>query len=261
MLYHSLLFLLPEDILIRLLLIAFALFFYLLFGFLLLPVIWISGLFSKKPTDKIAHFYLTTACRLGIFLSGCRLHISGLENIPEDRPAVFVINHRSIFDILTVYTFLKKPTGFIAKNSLGKIPLFSYWVKLGNGLFLNRENVREGMKTILTAIDKVKRGISICIFPEGTRNRDKTKTTLLPFHGGSFKVATKAKAPVVPIVLYNTSAAFEDHFPKISAEDIYIKILPLTETENLTRAEERALPEEIQNAMQNELILLEEEAK
>ena len=84
-----------------------------------------------------------------------------------------------------------------------------------------RKNIKEGMKTILAGIEKAKSGISICIFPEGTRNKE--NTGLLPFHEGSFKIAEKANVPVVPITLVNTADIFEDHFPKIRKTTVIIE--------------------------------------
>ena len=82
-------------------------------------------------------------------------------------------------------------------------------------LFLNRKDIKEGLKTILTAIEEVKNGISICIFPEGTRNKGDSELELLPFHEGSFKIATKTGCPVVPMAIHNSAEIFEAHFPKI----------------------------------------------
>lgn len=81
-------------------------------------------------------------------------------------------------------------------------------------LFLDRENPKEGLKTILQAIDYVKHGISICIFPEGTRNKGE-ELSLLPFHNGSFKIAEKTGCPIIPMSLNNTCDIFEGHFPFI----------------------------------------------
>ena len=81
-------------------------------------------------------------------------------------------------------------------------------------LFLDRKDLKQGLKTILTAIDQVKSGISICIFPEGTRNRDREdSTTLLPFKDGSFKIAQKTGCPIIPMALTGTADVFENHFP------------------------------------------------
>ena len=80
-------------------------------------------------------------------------------------------------------------------------------------LFLDRDDLKQGLKTILTGIENVKNGISMCIFPEGTRN--KGSETLLPFKEGSFKIAEKTGCAIIPMALTNTDDIFENHFPKI----------------------------------------------
>ena len=78
-----------------------------------------------------------------------------------------------------------------------------------------------GLKVILTAIDQVKSGISICIFPEGTRNRDRDdSTTLLPFKEGSFKIAQKTGCPIIPMALTGTADIFENHFPWLHRTEV-----------------------------------------
>ena len=108
--------------------------------------------------------------------------MQGLENIPADRAVLYVGNHRSYFDILVGYVTVPGLTGFVAKKEMLKIPLLRDWMHRVNCLFLDRVNIKEGLKTILEGIEKVKSGISIWIFPEGTRNENKDMTELLPFH-------------------------------------------------------------------------------
>ncbi len=79
------------------------------------------------------------------------------------------------------------------------------------------------LKTILQAIDYVKHGISICIFPEGTRNKGE-ELSLLPFHNGSFKIAEKTGCPIIPMSLNNTCDIFEGHFPFIKKDSCHLRI-------------------------------------
>lgn len=81
-------------------------------------------------------------------------------------------------------------------------------------LFLDRDNMREGLKTILQAIDYVKNGISICIFPEGTRNNGE-ELSMLPFRDGALKIAEKTGCAIIPISMNNTADIFEAHFPRV----------------------------------------------
>ena len=102
-----------------------------------------------------------------------------------------------------------------------KWPLLSNWMRNIHCLFLDRQDLKKGMKTILEAIDKIKNGISICIFPEGTRN--KVNDTFLPFRDGSFKIAERANCPIIPMTINNSAAVFEDQFPKIKKAHIVIE--------------------------------------
>ncbi|MFQ8841288.1 MAG: lysophospholipid acyltransferase family protein [Clostridium fessum] len=111
----------------------------------------------------------------------------GYENIPQDRPVLYVGNHRSYFDILVGYTTVPGLMGFVAKKEMEKIPLLSKWMLNVNCLFLDRNNIKEGLKTILAGIEKVRRGVSVWIFPEGTRNKNEQLSDLLPFKEGKLE--------------------------------------------------------------------------
>ena len=108
-------------------------------------------------------------------------------------------------------------------------------------LFLDRKDIKQGLKTILAAIDKIKSGISICIFPEGTRNKNADDLELLPFHDGSFKIASKTGCAIIPMALNNTVEIFEAHMLKIKSthvvleygKPIYVKDLPKEDQKHL----------------------------
>ena len=88
-------------------------------------------------------------------------------------------------------------------------------------LFLDRNDLKQGLKTILTAIEKVKSGISICIFPEGTRNKNEDELDMLPFHEGSFKIAAKANCPIIPMAISGSADIWENHFPRVKKNPRY----------------------------------------
>lgn len=167
-------------------------------------------------------------------MAGVEVVIRGYENIPQDRPVLYVGNHRSYFDILVGYTTVPGRVGFIAKKEMKKIPQLSGWMINVNCLFLDRKNIKEGLKTILAGVEKIKRGVSVWIFPEGTRNRNKDPKDLLPFKEGSLKIAEKSGCPVIPVAITGTADIFETHIPRITpgkvtiefGEPIILKELP-----------------------------------
>ncbi|MDO4272965.1 MAG: lysophospholipid acyltransferase family protein [Eubacteriales bacterium] len=189
-------------------------------GFLILsiPVLiveWIVGKFSPLKKDFSSLRIVQAEFRFLLRITGVDVTVIGEENVPKDKPVLYIGNHRSYYDILLTYCHCPLRTGYIAKKEMLRYPLLSNWMKYLHCLFLDRDDIKQGLKTILEAIEKVKSGISICIFPEGTRNDNDSELDMLPFHEGSFKIATKAKCPIIPVAMCNTAEIFEAHFPKI----------------------------------------------
>ena len=189
----------------------------------LLLVEWIIGKFNQDLKNKSSMAIVLWAFHTILWLAGTKVIVNGEENIPQDTAVLYVGNHRSLFDIPITYVRVPRPTGYIAKLELKKIPVLQFWMSNMHCLFLDRKNIKQGLKTILTGIEKAKSGISVCIFPEGTRN--KNNDLVLPFHEGSFKIAEKAGVPIVPMVLVNTASIFEDHFPKVKKATVIVEYL------------------------------------
>lgn len=220
---------------IRFILVATFVVLFLILSTPLMLAEWIIGKFNMDLKNRSSLTIVNWAFRCVIFLAGVKVTALGEENIPKDTAVLYAGNHRSFFDIVLTYVRVPRPTGYVAKKEMEKVPLLSVWMKNLHCLFLDRDNIKEGLKTILLGVEKAKSGISICIFPEGTRNR--IPDTFLPFHEGSFKIAEKADIPVIPMTINNSAAVFEEHFPKIRrakvvieyGRPIYIKDLPKEE--------------------------------
>lgn len=204
----------------RTILVLLFLILYFLIGIPIFLIIWIIGKFDMDKRIRFAQWCVRWGFRCILFLSGTKIDVKGLEKIEKDKTYVFVGDHRSYFDIVIAYSLLPCKTGFIAKKEMMKIPFLSWWMYFVNCLFLDRDNIKEGLKTILAAIAKAKEGISIFIFPEGTRSHT---DELLPFHDGSFKVAQKSGCPVVPVAFVNTASIYEKHRPWIKAANVVIE--------------------------------------
>lgn len=185
------------------------------------PVLLLIGLFSEKQKQKMSYAIVSWAFSVVILIAGTRIDLIGYNKIPKDKAVLYVGNHRSMFDIAINYAVLPPLMGFVSKKEMGKFPILSWWMVLVNCLFLDRENIKEGMKTIVKGTEKLKSGISMFIFPEGTRS--KKEEEMLEFKEGSFKMAEKAGCLIVPVAITNTSACFEDHFPKVKKSHVIIE--------------------------------------
>ena len=224
-----------------------------------IPVVLFVGLFSMKARDYMARGAMRFEFKILKFLSGARVHITGLENLPEDEPVLYIANHRSAFDIILPYYLFPGHTAMISKKEWEKIPSLAWWMKILHNLFLDRNDVKQGLKVILKAIDMVKDGYSICIYPEGTRN--KTEEDMLPFHEGSFKIASKSGCPIIPITMYNMSALFEDHKPFIKAADVYMDFGEPIRVEDLSAEDKKHLGSYVRDKMLITYNKLKEEAQ
>ncbi|MDO4264975.1 MAG: lysophospholipid acyltransferase family protein [Eubacteriales bacterium] len=190
------------------------------------PLLLFEYLLSKRnPTlsDRQSQKIVCFMFRLIIWISGIRLTVEGREHIPADSAVLFVGNHRSYFDIVTSYTVMRKKTGYIAKKEMEGIPLLKQWMDRIGCLFLDRKDIRAGLKTILQAISDIKAGTSLVIFPEGTRNRNESVTDLLEFKEGSLKIAEKSGCPVIPMAILGSADVFEKHMPFIRPADVVIR--------------------------------------
>lgn len=206
---------------IRFIIAATFLVLFLIFSYVLFFVEWIIGKIDKRAKDYSSLRIVQWGFRVILWIGGVKITVKGKENIP-DEAALFVGNHRSYFDILILYIQCERLTGFVAKDSIEKVPSLRVWMRYLYCLFLNRKDPRAGMKTILQAIEYIKQGISICIFPEGTRN-DGEELTMLPFKEGSFKIATKTGCPIVPVSINNSAEIFENHMPRMKKTHVVVE--------------------------------------
>lgn len=196
-------------------------FLFLILGLPVLGIEWIISKFNKAHADMVQLRIVQWGLKCVAFISGVKLTVIGEENVPKDEPVLYIGNHRSFFDVVVTYARCPGLTGYIAKDGVNKVPIFRIWMKRLHCIFLKRDDMKEGLKVILKAIEYVKSGISICIFPEGTRNKDKDNpTSLLPFKEGSFKIASKTGCKIVPMALIGTADILENHFPWIHSTDI-----------------------------------------
>lgn len=242
---------------IRLILVAVYLLLFLVLSIPVLVVEWIIGKKNPGLKDRSSKAIVSWGFRCIAFLAGAKVIVKGQENIPADSAVLYVGNHRSYFDIVLSYLFFPGITGFVAKKEMLRYPLLKNWMRNIHCLFLDRENIKEGLKTILTGVEEVKKGISLCIFPEGTRNR--RNDSFLPFHEGSFKIAEKGGIPVVPMTIVNSASIFEDHLPKIKKTTVVISFQEPVYLSKMSREEKKNVGVNIRSLISEEYFKLKKE--
>jgi 1-acyl-sn-glycerol-3-phosphate acyltransferase len=152
-----------------------------------------SSLFEK--TGYFAHWCARTWSRLILATTGVRVEVTGLERLEPGRTYVFVANHQSIYDIPILFWSLPYQLRIIAKESLGHFPFLGWHLRRTGHMLVDRQRP-DRAKIFGWASRLTSNGLSLIVFPEGTRSRD---GRVARFKGGSFFLALEAGLPIVPI--------------------------------------------------------------
>ena len=193
-------------------------------------------LFIHKVTYKWAKFVMK--------MSGAKVTVKGLENVPTDKTVLFMSNHQSFFDIPLLMSAVDMPKGFIAKKELGTWPGISTWMRYIQCVFMDRDNIRKSAEAIIQGINILKSGYSMVIFPEGTRSKGGETHE---FKAGSFKLATKPKVPIIPVTINGSYKLLEKNNYKIKSSDVEVIFHPAVDVANLSKEEINNLPKTLED--------------
>ena len=183
-----------------------------------------------------------------INMAGVHFNVYGKENIPQNEPVIYTPNHAGIFDIPAIILNTPEPPIFIAKKELKSVPVLSDWMYVLDCVFVDRNNKNSARSSLHDAIEMVKNGRSIVIFPEGTRSKD---GTLGEFKGGAMKIAMETGARVVPVLLRETRARLEEKGEIVPGE-IDVVFMKSIETKGLTKEDFFSMPEKIRQLIKTE---------
>jgi 1-acyl-sn-glycerol-3-phosphate acyltransferase len=153
--------------------------------------------FKGKPMGMLMKAW----CGCTLFIYGVKVNVIGKENITDCSGKVYISNHSSYLDIFVLLAKIPDNVRIIYKKELNKIPLIGWAMPAAEFVPINRENVREAMKALDKAAQKIKKGISFVIFPEGTRSIDGNTGE---FKRGMFILTEKAQSQIIPVSLSNT---------------------------------------------------------
>lgn len=203
--------------------IIFLILFLIVFFILSIPLFVIEYLIGKRnPRKKVASSQkiVVGAFHIILWICGVKRTVIGVDNVPKDEAVLYVANHRSYFDIPVAYVTVPTLTGFVAKKEISKVPFLRVWMRYLQCLFLDRNDIKEGLKMVLQGIEQIKAGYSIFIAPEGTRSQG---AEMLPFKEGSFKMAEKTGCAIIPVSISNTEEIFENHTPWVKKAHVIIE--------------------------------------
>jgi 1-acyl-sn-glycerol-3-phosphate acyltransferase len=228
--------------------------FLLVFFILSIPVYLIElliGRFNRHAMVASSQTIVVGAFYILLFICGVKRTIIGRENVPKNEAVLYISNHRSYFDIPVAYASVPTLTSFMAKKEIARIPFLSWWMRFLQCLFLDREDIKQGLKTVLKGIDLVKAGYSVFISPEGTRSQGQE---MKPFKEGSFKIAEKTGCAIIPVSITNTDEVFENHTPWVRKAKVIIEYGKPIYPKELSKEQQKFLGSHVQEIIRQTLI-------
>ena len=170
---------------------------------LFIPLAGLVGIPWTFITGKIDFLYriATWGAFRGVLLAGVNVVIEGLDRLDPARNYIFMANHVSNIDPPILVPIIPRRTSVLVKRELFRIPILGYAMRLGDLVAVDRANREAAVDSVRRAVEVLKRGLNMVIFPEGTRSRD---GRMLPFKKGPFYLALDSGVPVVPVSMVNT---------------------------------------------------------
>ena len=171
------------------------------------------------------------------------LTVTGLENLPTDRPFMIYSNHQGMFDVMAISGTCPIPLAVVYKKELKGVPLLQQIYDCTRSYPMDREDVRQSLTVIQNVTEELKQGRSFVIFPEGTRSRKGNE--MLPFHGGSFRCALKAKCPIVPMAFIDSFKVLDEKgSDRVAVQLHYLPVIEYEEFKDMKTVELAALVKE-----------------
>lgn len=178
------------------------------------------ALFDKKGT--IIHRYGATPwAKVVLWICGVRLEIEGLENVDASLPRIYMSNHQSYFDIFAVLAGLPVNFKFILKQELMKIPFLGPAIRRAGYIGIDRSEPKKALRSMNEAANRIKNGVSVLIFPEGTRSDN---GDVQSFKKGGFHLAIKSGCDIVPVAITNSRNIVPKGSRKINRGSIIMNI-------------------------------------
>jgi 1-acyl-sn-glycerol-3-phosphate acyltransferase len=204
----------------------------------------VVALFSKQ--GNVSHLVARLWGRSILFVSRVHVDGAGLENIPAGRSCILMANHQSNFDIPVLLGRLPIQFRWLAKEELFRIPIFGRGMRGCGYISIDRSNRKLAFESLKEAARKIREGVSVMIFPEGTRSTD---GKIRPFKKGGFVLSVDAGVPIVPIVIHGTWALMPKGRLMIRSQDVRLEILAPIDTSEYTRKTKDELMEKVRTVI------------
>lgn len=178
------------------------------------------------------------------------IEVYGQENLPDKKGFMFFPNHQGLYDVLAIVEACPIPFSVVAKKEIKDIQFLKQVIACMKGYLMDRDDIRQSMKIIMNVADEVKKGRNYVIFPEGTRSKEGNQVQ--SFKAGSFKAATKAECPIVPVALINSFKPFDTN--TISPVTVQVHFLPPLLYDEYKNMKTKEIADKVQKQIQQVIL-------
>ena len=185
-----------------------------------------------------------------LFGAGIKVHVKQKVSLSQEDAYVFALNHQVSLDIPAAGIVIPCPFGWVAKAELAKVPFLGASIKHSPSVFIDRSHPKKSIESIQVAGEQIRNGLSVAIFPEGSRSGHRD---LLPFKKGAFLLAIEAGVPVVPVTLLNACTLFNEKTKLARPGVLQIVLGEPISIDGWTRKDIPRLMDDVRQAMQDEL--------
>lgn len=241
------------DIIKNSLRVLWRVWFYVVAGVIILILLPILMVLTSN--DKFYPYFFKLArwwAKVVLFLMGFSVKIQSNYQFEKGKSYMFSANHTSMIDVFVMLAVVKNPFVFVGKQELVKLPIFGFFYKR-TCILVDRSDPQSRKKVYQSAQSKIKRGFSVCIFPEGLVPNDET-IVLSEFKNGVFSLAIEHQIPIVPMVFYDCKKRFSYTTFSGSPGILRVKVLESIDTVNLSIEHKDSIREKAFNMMYQELI-------
>ena len=218
---------------------------------ILVPFMWCKLCYHAHHVDKYTeeeHYkMLKFIVRRANKGGNVTIAAEGLDNIPKENGFMFFPNHQGMYDVLAIVASCPKPFSVVAKKEVGNVPFLKQVFACMRAFLIDRDDLRQSMQVIMDVTKEVQRGRNYLIFAEGTRSKEGNKVN--EFKGGSFKAATKAKCPIIPVALIDAYKPFDTN--STAPVTVQVHFLPAIEYDEYKNMKTPEIAEMVKNQIQD----------
>jgi 1-acyl-sn-glycerol-3-phosphate acyltransferase len=212
--------------------------------------------FITYPFDqkgKVVHYYARIWGKIALLANRVKVRIEGMEHLKGKGPYIFMSNHQGSYDIFVLLNCLPFQFKWLAKKELFSIPFFGWTMAAAGYIRIDREGSRETVKAMDEAAQKIRDGMSVVIFPEGSRSLD---GSIQPFKKGGFTLAIKSKVPIVPIAIAGSREIMPKDRLTAASGEIRMRMGDPIETQNYSLKDRKFLMEKVNETISKNFKLI-----